>query len=147
VLSSSGSGVNPDTLIADAYLFQGGQFLSLQELESAVGTYSTSSGSSPTLTLTPTIGCNSATGASEPSDAGPSESLSFPFTVDANGALYLFPPDLTNVSVYIAVQSLCTEPSSVPQTPGDSLNCTVSNCGCSEAANGSADPAVCQMFQ
>ena len=78
--------------------------------------------------------------------------LEFEYVVDSAGNLNLLSTvssssgTWTKVRVYKKVDSLCGFVSSVPDEPGDSYSCDVTNCGCSEAIEGPADQDTCDYI-
>ena len=128
----------------EAYFFRGTGVRALGGL-ARVGTYTTTS---TKLSIAYTSDCDDQSGAS----SGSPSSDDFDYLVDAQGRLFLFLQSSgsdgtqTVAHVFLPETSLCGNlPSSVPASPGDSFVCNVSNCGCTEAANGPADADTCKF--
>ena len=128
-----------------AFLFRNGSARELGSL-GRVGTFTTTA---TTLSIAYASNCDDQSGKTTSASMATDVSEYF---VDAQGQLFLFYKSTgssgtqTVAHVYKPQAKLCANlPQSVPATPGDSYTCNVTNCGCTEASNGPAEPQTCKF--
>ncbi len=141
-LDKDGMGVSRSGAEVSALLFAGGKFLGMGFGKEALGTAVVDG---TRLTFTYQTNCNSETGAA--GSASTRTPATFGFSVDpTSGNLTIIYDQYGYAEVYVPASAACPSlVTTVPTTPGESANCSVTNCGCAEGTNKAANHATCNF--